>query len=50
LDNRITTPCLEKLAYYEFKTKYFDFEYCFGKIQAMENEHELWNVECGVLE
>jgi hypothetical protein len=36
LDYRLTIPCLEKLAYYEFKTKYVDFDRCFGKIQAME--------------
>ena len=50
LGYRLTIPCLEKLAYYEFKTKYVDFDSCFGKIQATENGHELWNVECGVLE
>jgi hypothetical protein len=33
--------CLEKLAYYEFKIKYVDLDSCFGKIQAMENGHEL---------
>jgi len=50
LGYRLTIPCLEKLAYYKFKTKYVDFDNCSGKIQAMENGHELWNVKCGVLE
>jgi len=50
LDYRLKIPCLEKLAYYKFKTKYVDFDSCFGKIQAMENGHELWYVQCGVLE
>lgn len=41
---------LKKSAYYEFKTKYIDFDSCFDKIQATENGHEVCNVECGMLD
>ena len=31
------------------RIKKIDFDSFFGKIEALENGHELWNVECGVL-